>query len=158
MDGQLHVLACTNTGHGSGCLLGRVAPAAALDRASWRFWDGAAWGEDWRRATPVFDGASYVTLTFSPFVGRYLAWYMPPFDETILVRSALSLEGPWSAPQLVGRGAPSLDPNNWDYALVAHPELDREAGRIVTLSYFRPGAFLDGEIRLVEVTFASPRG
>lgn len=54
----------------------------------------------------------------------------------------------------MGTGQPSRDANNSDYALVAHPEYERDGGRTVTLSYYQPGAFLDGVMRLVEVKLA----
>jgi hypothetical protein len=151
VDGALLLYACG--GSGDGCQLARAPLESALDRSAWTFWDGKSWVTDWHQAQTLFDGAPYVTVAFNTHVGKYLAWYMPPFNETLCVREADRPEGPWSAEQHVGIGQHSMDPQNWDYALVAHPELDRDDGRIVTLSYFQPGTFLNGTIHLVEVTF-----
>jgi hypothetical protein len=150
VDGDMLLYACL--GSGNPCTLARVPVAKALERRAWTFWDGSAYVADWHSAKTVFTAAPYVTVAFNTYLGKYTAWYMTPLDDTIWLRTADRPEGPWSGAQKVGTGAPSQDPQNWDYALVAHPEFDKQNGRVVTLSYFQPGAFLNGVVHLLEVT------
>ncbi len=154
VDGQLYAYACQGAGvSGSSCLVARVASGSVLDRSAWRFWDGTSWNVDWHAAVGVFDGAPFLSVVYNAHASSYLAWYMPPFDGQILVRTAPAPLGPWSEPVNVGRGLPSLAHGNWDYGLLAHPELDQDGGRIVYLSYDRPASFLGATVNLVQVTF-----
>ncbi len=135
------------------CLLARVPFASATDRQAWTFWDGAGWSDDWRRAVPVFSGAPLFSVHWSAFLEAWVAFYMPPVREEIVLRTADAPEGPWSPPVHVGEGEPAAD-DAWDYSLIAHPELAREGGRVEILSYTRPTGFLASETPLLEVTFA----
>ena len=40
----------------------------------------------------------------------------------------------------IGEGKPAEE--NWNYALIAHPEFSRDNGRVEVLSYTRPSGFL----------------
>jgi hypothetical protein len=101
---------------------------------------------------PVFDGAPLMSVHFSAYLGAFVAFYMVPTTSRMALRLAPRPEGPWSGPLTFADGLPALD-GSWDYALIAHPELAREGGRVEYLTYFRPGIFLDGTIVLVEVTY-----
>ena len=62
-----------------------------------------------------------------------------------------SREGPWSEPVSIGKGLPAE--KNRNYALIAHPEFQREDGRVEILSYTRRSGFLSQETRLIEAHF-----
>jgi hypothetical protein len=150
-DGDtVYAYACAGGALTSPCLVGRVSFKNALDRAAWRFWSGTDWVADYHAATPVFDGAPLLTVHKSPYLHKYVAYYMVPLGSDVALRTADRPEGPWSAETRFGKALPALD-GNWDYALAAHPELAR--GKIEILSYNQPGKFLDGLIHLVEVTY-----
>jgi hypothetical protein len=149
-DGLLYVYAW----YQGATRLARVDLIAMFDRTAWQFWTGSAWDADWTRGAEVFDGAPYVSIVFNAYVGHYLAWYMPPLDNTIRIRWSDRPEGPWSEDQVVGKGMASQSSDvGWDYALVAHPEFDNAKGQTTYLSYFQPGTFLNGTVNLVRVDF-----
>ncbi|MBI5502196.1 MAG: DUF4185 domain-containing protein [Deltaproteobacteria bacterium] len=149
VDDLVYAYACE-----PGCRVARVPFERAGERGEWTFWDGAGWSADWRRAVAVFDGAPLFSVHWSGYFGAFVAFYMPPAEEEIVLRTAPAPQGPWSGPRRVGRGEPGQG-GAWDYALIAHPELAREGGRIEILSYTRPTGFLASETPLLEVEFAS---
>jgi hypothetical protein len=75
---------------------------------------------------------------------------MQPAGNDMRVRTAPAPEGPWSDFATFGTGK-EADDGAWDYALIAHPELSREGGKVDVLSYTRPTGFLRQETRLVEI-------
>jgi hypothetical protein len=152
-DGMLLTYACDGGQLTSPCRLARVAVANAFDRAQWTFWNGSAWVSDWHAAVNLFDGAPQMTVSFNAHLGKYLAVYMVPLAPKMAFRTAPALTGPWSDEAYFGQAQPSQDPNSFDYALVAHPELAQDGGRIEYLSYYQPGSFLNGVIHLLQVTF-----
>lgn len=136
--------------HGPGCGVARVRWGEETDRAAWRFWDGTGWGEDPQALVSVFNGAPTVGVQYLPFADRFVAVYMPPASERIVLRTARAPEGPWSRPVTVGRGEPAE--HGFDYALVSHPELAFDDARTLILSYSRPSGFLAYETRLLALT------
>lgn len=147
----LYAYACVG-GLTSPCLLARVPVASALDRSAWRFYTGSAWDSDWHAARSIFDGAPILSVHYSPYLHCFVAFYLAPFGSRMQLRTALDPAGPWSEPLHFGNAQDALD-GNWDYALVAHPELARDGGRREYLSYYQPGKFLDGTIHLLELTY-----
>jgi Domain of unknown function (DUF4185) len=150
--GLLYAYACDGGSLTAPCRIARVPLASALDRSAWSFWTGAAWAGDWRAAAPVFEGAPLMSVHYSEYFSRWVAFYAVPLRSTLAVRFAPRPEGPWSGAELFGEGAPPGD-GNWDYGLAAHHEFAREGGRVEYVSYFQPGRFLDGVVHLVEVTY-----
>lgn len=149
---DIYVYACEFDGTRKPCLVARVPFAEATDRASYRFWAGSGiWSIDWREAVSIFDGGSLFSVHFNDYLQKYVAFYAPGLDVPFKMRTSGSPQGPWSGPVSIGKGVPAEE--NWNYALIAHPEFQREDGRIEVLSYTRPSGFLAQETRLVEVHF-----
>ena len=98
----------------------------------------------------LMDGAPIMSVHFSPWLQKYVAFYMGPLDGHLRLRTAEHPEGPWSGDTDFGEG--SSPPAGFDYGLVAHPELARQGGRVEYLSYSQPGSFLNGAIHLLEIT------
>ena len=68
-----------------------------------------------------------------------------------MLRVANRPEGPWSEPvAIIEEEAPD---DWWNSYGLGHAHLAREGGRIETVSYFRPGHFFNGQVRLVEIAF-----
>jgi hypothetical protein len=148
---KLYAYACPGGSLSNPCRVGRAPLASALDRSAWSFYAGSDWSSDLSAASAVFEGAPLFTVHYSPYLGKYVAFYLVPLGTDMALRTADRPEGPWSDAEHFGQALPALD-GTWDYALAAHPELARDGGRIEYLSYFRPGTFLDGTIHLLEVT------
>lgn len=147
---DIFVYACEFDGTRKPCLLARVLFAEATKRASYRFWAGDGnWSVDWRDAVSIFDGGSLFSVHLNGYLGKYVAFYASGLDEPFKMRTSDSPQGPWSGPVSIGEGVPAEE--NWNYALIAHPEFQREDGRVEVLSYTNPSGFLTQETRLVEV-------
>lgn len=132
------------------CKLAKVPFASATDRSAYRFYDGASWSEDWKDAVELFDGAPLFSVYFNDHLDRFVAIYMQPAGNEMRVHTAPAPEGPWSDYAALGEGQ-KADEGAFDYALIAHPELSREGGKVDVLSYTRPSGFLQQETRLVEL-------
>jgi hypothetical protein len=150
-NGFVYAYSCPGGGLSSPCTVARAPLDGALTHGAWTFFDGAAWSADPANAQAVMDGAPIMSVHFSPYLNRFVAFHMGPLDGHMRLRSADHPEGPWSGDTDFGEGA--SPPSGFDYGLVAHPELARDGGRVEYLSYFQPGTFLNGVVHLVEITY-----
>ena len=91
-------------------------------------------------------------MSWNPWLGKYLAVYTLGLTNRVMMRTAFRPEGPWSEPVEAFVGAPTEGAFN--YAAFEHPELAREDGRVVTITYFHPLGGFRGEFRIVRVRFA----
>lgn len=150
VDEDIYVYACEFDGNKKPCLVARVRFESATDRSRYRFWAGdGVWSPDWRDAVSVFDGGSLFSVHYNKHVRKYLAFYVSGLGGAFKLRTADVPQGPWSEPYAIGNGVRAYE--NWNYALIAHPEFSREDGRVEILSYTRPSGLLTQETRLVEV-------
>jgi hypothetical protein len=149
--GFVYAYACPGGGLSSPCTVARAPVDQALVHAAWTFFDGTSWSSDPKGSAMVMEGAPYMSVHFSPYLGKFVAFHMGPLDGHLRLSTADHPEGPWSGDTDFGQGA--SPPNNFDYGLVAHPELARDGGRVEYLSYYQPGTFLNGVIHLVEITY-----
>jgi len=149
-DGYLYAYAFTK--EELTCLLTRVETSKVLDRTAWRFYAGPrGWSADWQDAQHVIGGASALTVHWNEYLRKYLAVHNAPLENNLVMRIADRPEGPWSDPVAI---IEEEEPESWwNYYGLGHAHLAREGGRIETVSYFRPGTFFDGTVRLVEVAF-----
>jgi len=151
VDEHIIVYACEFDGNRKPCLVARVPFDSASDRSRYRFWtESGEWSRDWQEAVPIFDGGSLFSVHYSDYLEKFVAFYIPHIDGKFAMRTADKPQGPWSEPDFIGNGV--LPSENWNYALIAHPEYSRENGKIETLSYTHPSGFLRQDIRLVEIS------
>ena len=148
-EDTLYAFACEG-GWDKRCLLGRVELAEALELDSWSYWDGTDWSSELDRAAGVFDAHTMLSVHYNATLERYLAVYNRPLDDRVYLRTAERLEGPWSGDEAVFMAEPSYDGDN-AYGAMAHPELDRDGGAFIYVSYFRSPADWEGEVQLVEL-------
>ena len=154
LDGWLYAYGCTHIGFFEfPCIVGRAPVERALERTAWRFWDGLVWGTEAESAATVMLGNSIMSMQYNPMIGKLIMVYSAP-DDTIVIRTADAPEGPWSDEQVVYHARPPEDPEGWIYDATVHPELTRDNGRTVYVSYSRQTGFLSSEMRLVELTLA----
>jgi hypothetical protein len=150
---DVYVYGCTPDGSlDFPCLVARAPLARAGDRAAYRFWDGDDWTSELGAAKPVLRGpSSGLTVSRNAHIGQYLAVYSEIFSNRVLVRTAPRPEGPWSEP--VEAFKSPAPPQGTNYAAREHPELAREDGRTIFVSYYHPKSSLSGEMRLAELRF-----
>lgn len=156
VDGWLYSFAYSDWSSGGECYLGRVALENALSRRSWRFYAGEdSWAEDWREARPVFRGAPMMSAHWNSFLDRFQIIYSRPISNDIVHRTAYRIEGPWSREGRLFRSLPPADEEKWNYSALAHSELEKNGGKSIYVSYYRPGEW-GGETRLVNLVFRRP--
>lgn len=156
VDEHALAFACANAGFlAVACKLARAPVAQAGERAAYTFHDGAGWQPDVALAADVltvFSGPP--SITWNPYLERYLAVSGKILDSTIELRTADDVAGPWSAPVTIETGeaylAP-LDPDAFNYVIIEHEALRSADGRSIVLSYSRPTEPFRGDVRLMRV-------
>lgn len=135
-------------------VVARVPLEQATERKAYTFWNGKSWVADVRQASPVFaDIPGAVTASYNSYLGQFLAVNNQPLASDLLMRTGPGFAGPWEKPITAFREPPpSVD--GFNYAGIEHPELAKNGGRTIYVSYFNTIGFLSGDLHLVEVNFA----
>jgi hypothetical protein len=150
----LYTFRCPRDGLTFPCILARVAFADALTRSAWRFFAGnGRWTDDWHAAIRVMNASPQASVYWNDHLGRYLAVYNTPLANTIEIRTAEHLEGPWSNSRVVLTGRAAVSKGAGDYCGMAHAELAQDHGRLEFFTYCRDTGWFTSEIRLVEIAF-----
>ncbi|MBO0794142.1 MAG: DUF4185 domain-containing protein, partial [Ktedonobacteraceae bacterium] len=152
-QGMVYILGGNHSANNAN-VMARAPLYQATDRQAYTFWDGQAWTRDVSRARPIFTQIpGSISVSYNSYLGQFLATSSQPLSPNVLMRTAPSITGPWSKPVVVFSGQPSSS-GGIDYAGIEHPELAKNKGRTVYVSYFQTTGFLAGNLRLVEVSFA----
>ena len=117
-----------------------------LQRSAYRFWDGSSWNEDIRKAAKTIPGStSGFSVSYNPYLKSFVSATSTAFSKDIILRTAPRPEGPWSD-SIVAFTAPSSI-----YAVRLHPELARNNGRDIAISYYRPEGEFKGKLQLLNL-------
>jgi Domain of unknown function (DUF4185) len=150
---QLYAFACeTDTGGMSPpCSLARVPSAQALDRQAWTFWDGSDWSASMSERATLFSGASTITVEFNAYLGAYTAVYAETMSNTVVIRTAPALTGPWSDPEILFTAD---KPAGNAYDAASHPEYEEQNGKVLYFTFSRSNGqgWFGAEFALVRVT------
>jgi hypothetical protein len=149
VDGFVHLYGCDPVPDAidSECRVARAPLGQATARAAWQVWNGAAWSSDLRSGQTVLHGApGQVSVSWNPYLGSYLAVHGAILSNEVVFHTAPHPEGPWSDARhlFTGRHGSSQS----DYAALEHPELARDAGRTLVVSYADPSESFGGTLRL----------
>ncbi len=146
---DVYVYACG--GLDKACELARVPLARVLERSAWRYWDGAAWGDDLAAAATVMHTMDMTSVHYDDALGFVAVW-SEPLSTAVKLRTAPAPEGPWSRAVTLfeAERAPNGDA---PYSGLAHAELSGDGVLVVT--YYRGLGDWDGELRAVAVTLAA---
>lgn len=131
----------------------RAPLAQATIRSAYTFWNGSSWTSDVNQVTPLFTNIpGAMTISYNPYLKQFLAVYSQGLTNNVVMQTAPSIIGPWSSPVVAFAGLPpSL--GGTDYAGIEHPELAKNGGQTIYISYYRSLSQLTGEMHLVEVNF-----
>lgn len=133
----------------SPCKIGKVEIAGVLNQGSYQWWDGKTWQRDYNKAVQVLDGSTTgMSIKYNPYLKKYIAVYLPIFNNSLRVRTADSIVGPWSEAQELYKTPDSPKGNN--YAATMHPEYD-PSGKLLYVSYLDSDK---GNIRLLQFALA----
>ncbi len=138
-------------------IVSRIAKSAlpSCSNGDWQFWcdRSKSWVSSIDDATVVFpDAAPEMTVSFVPSLHKYVAIYMPPLSDRIMMRSAPKPEGPFSEAILVYRAPEAeikLDGKAVGvYSAKAHPELTHPDFRELIITYCsNPGGIKEHGMR-----------
>jgi hypothetical protein len=138
------------------CVVARV-PNALVDRASaYEVYIGEGnWSKDLTAGVPVLDMvADSLTVSWNAHLQAFLAVHSAPLTSDIVLRSAASVEGPWSAPVRVPI-VPAAMP--WVSDVREHESVVQQCGKRLIVSYWMPTAVFPnglpsaGEMHLVAI-------
>ncbi len=133
----------------SPCKIGRVDIGSILNQNAYMWWDGKNWQRDYSKATQVLDGSTTgMSIKYNPYLKKYVAVYLPIFNNSLRIRTADSITGPWSEAQELYKTLDSTKGNN--YAANMHPEYD-PSGKLLYVSYLDTEK---GNIRLLQFAVA----
>jgi Domain of unknown function (DUF4185) len=108
------------------------------------------WIPDLKKAWRICDGGSEFSVSFNPFLGRYLMVYVNGYHKTLQFRTAETLAGPYSPAQVIGR-VPYEPSNELIYLGFEHSKFRTNDGEKVYVSYcqscFIPNAFVEVRFR-----------
>ena len=140
----------------------RVPEASYRVRAEYTYWDGAGWTADIRSATRIrarrsgseaSGGLGGMTVSYNPWLGKYLMVHGEAWKQDLMLRSASRPEGPWSEPTHVDVPDSTADNPFGAYTVREHPEFRSADGRTVELTYIRSTGWLQSQLPVVRVTF-----
>ncbi len=144
---------------GSQCAyLARVQGSAIGDPGAYEYLNSLApaWGKNPLAGVPVFEGMpNELSVSYNAHLRSYLAVHSYLLSGDIVARAAPAPWGPWSDPVVLWHVDPArprpLPYPPLVYAGKEHPELSRDGGRVVYLTYIE---FEEYYPHLVEVTLA----
>jgi hypothetical protein len=127
-------------------IVARIPNSALRDSSikDWQFWNGKTknWSSSIDDATVVIpDAAPEMTVSFIPGNSncKYVAIYMPPLSDKIMMRTARYPEGPFSDPILVYQAPEAhirIDGKAVGaYSAKAHPELELSTSQDLIVTY-----------------------
>ncbi len=122
-------------GRFGGVRLGRVTPEDVLDPTAYSYWDGHAWSTNVHAAKAVVPApAGELSVAWSDAHQSWLMMYLDPVERAVILRTAPTMTGPWSAPQIVAHADdyPGL------YAPYIVPGLDIDDAVYFTMSRWKP--------------------
>ncbi len=136
-----------------GLIVARVPLDQARKRNAWRFYAGyRQWDPDWQRAATVSDH-SFLTVHWNWHLGKFVSICNDFGTCTLLMSTADLPEGPWSRAQEIVLDRQPISEHHGIWHVLAHPELSKERGRVVYVTYQQGTGMLSSETRLVELVF-----
>lgn len=121
--------------------LARVPVASIADPASYEFLggegDAPGWTVDRTMARDLGVCSDEYSVSYNPYLGRYVMVYTYAYHKTLWLRTADRLEGPYGEPLQVGV-LPSRASSELAYLAWEHPVFRENDGETIYLSYSQP--------------------
>lgn len=143
----------------TGMFLARTVPAKIDDLASYEYLVSAPtvndpqtqpmWSKPFEPTAVLFDAVpNEMSVSFNRHLGCYLAIHSYLRENRIVLRTAPQIVGPWSEAQVVYRPEKN-DVADLIYAAKEHPELARNDGRVIYVTYVKSSTYVP---ELIEIT------
>lgn len=109
----------------------------------------ARWARKFEPTAPLFDSVpNEMSAAYNPYLRCHVAFHALNREHKIVLRTAPKITGPWSDGEVVFRPERIAD-GDLIYAAKEHPELSREAGRLVYVTFVNSTTYVP---QLVELT------
>ena len=143
----------------TGMFLARVTPDQIENVAAYEYLTAAPttkrpeikeqWGKRFDPGAVLFDNVpNEMSAAYNPWLKQHLAIHALGRDGKIVMRTAPQRIGPWSEPRVIYEVV-RKDPATAVYAAKEHPELSRDGGRRIYVTYVNSASYIP---ELLEVT------
>jgi hypothetical protein len=107
------------------------------------------WSKTFQPSASLFDSVpNEMSAAYNRHLGKFVAFHTLNREHKIVMRTAPQRTGPWSSPQIVYR-PPLIKDTDMVYAAKEHPELARENGRVLYVTYVNSTTYIP---QLIEIT------
>jgi hypothetical protein len=139
--------------------LARTRPDSIADLANYEYLVGAPtpkkpsvaphWAPKFVPTAPLFDSVpNEMSAAYNHHLRKYVAFHSLHRENKVVLRTAPAVTGPWSEPEIVYRPE-KLSDQDLIYAAKEHPELARENGRVLYVTFVNSANYVP---QLIEVT------
>ena len=143
----------------TGMHLARTRPTAIADLASYEYLVEAPtrdhpnypvrWSKQFQPTAVLFDSVpNEMSAAYNQHLRKFIAFHSLHRENKIVLRTAEHITGPWSEPQVVYRPEKVGD-GDLIYAAKEHPEMAKDAGRVLYVSYINSATYVP---QMIEVT------
>jgi hypothetical protein len=138
-DDHVYVFGSSRVGMSIEARLARVAVDRISDPDAYEFLTSpdVAWGEDPASAYSLGPCASDYSVSFNPYLKKYVMFYVDAYTTGLTLRTADRLVGPYSSPVRLAT-VPRRPTSELVYLGFEHPKFRQEGGRVVYVSFSEP--------------------
>jgi hypothetical protein len=156
-DDYLYLWGC----YWTGMFLARTHPETIEDLASYEYLVAAptlaspetkaVWKKTFAPSAELFGGVpNELSVSYNPYLKRHIAIHVFHRENKLALRTAPSIVGPWSEPEIFFRPQ-RKSADDLFTAGKEHPELRRENGKVLYVTYVNSSDYVP---RLLEITLA----
>jgi Domain of unknown function (DUF4185) len=107
------------------------------------------WSKSFTSTAPLFDSVpNEMSAAYNHHLGKYVAIHSLHRENKIVMRTAPRIIGPWGEPQVVYQPEQVKD-SDLVYAAKEHPELAREGGRVIYVTFVNSESYVP---QMIEIT------
>jgi hypothetical protein len=107
------------------------------------------WAKEYQPTAPLFDSVpNEMSAAYNPYLRRYVAFHALNREHKIVMRTAPEITGPWSEGEIAFRPERIAD-GDLIYAAKEHPELARDGGRVLYVTFVNSTTYAP---QLIELT------
>jgi hypothetical protein len=149
---HVYVFGSRQDGFGAQAVVGRVEASRITDPAAYEYLHlpKREWQPDLEGTGGLAYSGSEYSISYNPYLGKYVMFYVEGSKKTVKMRTADDLVGPYSSPKRVGK-VPCESTSELAYLAFEHPEFRMNDGEKVYISYcqprFTPNALLEVRFR-----------